>query len=313
MRHVAPGCHAVALALLFVAAGCRDATRPIGPDLDADSVIAVAAGDIACGTGTPSGAPCRHAETAGLVALVDPDVVFALGDLQYEVGTLEAFFRFYEPTWGVFKSTTWPVAGNHEFVVAGAAGYYDYFNGAGVDSGRAGHRARGWYSVRLGPWRVLALNSNCAAVGGCEAGSPQERWVRAELASRNESCTMAMWHHAHLSSAARAPTAAMRALWQALEEGGVDLVLAAHAHQYERFAPLTFAGVRDDVAGIPSFVVGTGGKDLHAFGTAKTGSEARNDTSFGILRLTLRRAGFDWEFIPVEAGGFSDVGSAACR
>lgn len=314
MRSVLRGRHAVALAPWLVIAACRDSTRPdAGPDLDADSITVVAAGDIVCGTGTPSGAPCRHAATAGLVALADPDVVLALGDLQYEVGTLENFYQFYESTWGVFKAKTWPVAGNHEYDMAGASGYYDYFNGPGADSGRAGHRARGWYSTRLGPWRVLGLNSNCAAIGGCGSGSPQEQWLRAELARRNETCTLAMWHHAHFSSAARAPTNAMRAIWQALQEGGVDLILASHAHQYERFAPLTADGARNDSVGIPSFVVGTGGKDLHPFGTTVSGSLARNGTSFGVLKLTLRGAGFDWEFFPVEPEGFTDRGAARCR
>lgn len=314
MRHVSHGRLTVALAPLLLTSGCRDTTRPdTGPDLDADSVVAVAAGDIVCGTGTPSSAPCQHAETAGLVALVDPDVVLALGDLQYEVATLENFHQFYDRTWGVFKAITWPVAGNHEYGMAGAAGYFDYFNAPGADSGRAGHRTRGWYSVRLGPWRVIALNSNCGFVGGCGAGSPQEQWLRAELARRNDTCTLAMWHHAHFSSATRAPTNAMRAIWQALQESGVDLILASHAHQYERFAPMTAAGTRDDAIGIPSFVVGTGGKDLHPFGPAVLGSEARNDESFGVLKLTLRRSGFDWQFVPVEANGFADEGTAACR
>lgn len=314
MRQVPHGRFTVALALLLLMAGCRDTIPPeTGLDLDADSVIAVAAGDIVCGIGTPAGMPCQDTETAGLVALVDPDVVLALGDLQYEVGTLENFYRFYDPTWGVFKAITWPVAGNHEYAMAGADGYFDYFNSPGADSGRAGHRARGWYSARLGPWRVLALNSNCALIGGCGTGSPQEQWLRAELARPSDTCTLAMWHHAHVSSAVRAPTNAMRAIWQALQEGGVDLILTSHAHQYERFAPLTAAGVRDDTIGIPSFVVGTGGKNLHPFGTAVAGSLARNDTSFGILRLTLRAAGFDWQFVPVEPNGFTDQGTGSCR
>ena len=42
------------------------------------------------------------------------------------------------------------------------------------------------------------------------------------------------------------------------------------------------------------------------------GSEVRDDTTFGFLRLTLRPTGYDWQLVPV-VGGFSDAGSGSCH
>src|SRR5215212_6656120 len=64
------------------------------------------------------------------------------------------------------KISTRP-AGNHEHLTSGATGYYGYFGAA------AGDPQKGYYSYELGSWHVVALNSNCSQVGGCDAGSPQ--------------------------------------------------------------------------------------------------------------------------------------------
>jgi hypothetical protein len=39
----------------------------------------------------------------------------------------------------------------------------------------------------------------------------------------------------------------------------------------------------------------------------------RQDLTFGVLALTLRPAGYDWQFVPVGRGGFRDSGSGACH
>jgi hypothetical protein len=39
----------------------------------------------------------------------------------------------------------------------------------------------------------VVLNSNCSHVGGYGAGSPQERWLRADLAAHPTACTLAYW------------------------------------------------------------------------------------------------------------------------
>jgi acid phosphatase type 7 len=280
-----------------------------------DPVIA-AAGDIACDPrsrlhGTADS--CRDRETAELLADMDLDAVLTLGDNQYEDGRLEAFRAVYDRSWGRFRNVTWPAVGNHEYLTPGASGYFDYFNGVGRSHGRAGERGRGYYSFDVGAWHVIALNSVCAEVGGCDEGSPQERWLRADLAAHPARCTLAYWHHPRFSSGEQSSSTRFTAFWEALHEAGADVVLAGHAHDYERFAPLTPEGEWDPERGIREFVVGTGGKHHYGFGTAEPFSEARDSTTWGVLALTLRGDGYDWRFVPEAGATFTDAGSAPCH
>src|SRR5437870_8750153 len=118
----------------------------------ADPVIA-AAGDIACsptdvdyngGLGTAT--HCRQRYTSNLLVNSGFAGVLELGDNQYETGSLSEFLASYDPTWGRVKSISHPAVGNHEYNTSGAAGYFDYFNGAGSLTGPAGDRGKGYYS-----------------------------------------------------------------------------------------------------------------------------------------------------------------------
>ena len=102
---------------------------------------------------------------------------------------------------------------------------------------------------------MIALNSECSAVGGCDAGSPQETWLRADLAANAGRCTLAYWHHPLFASGR--DTSSVRPFWDALYAGGADLVLNGHSHNYEHFAPQTPSGSADP-DGLREFVVGTG-------------------------------------------------------
>ena len=107
-----------------------------------------------------------------------------------------------------------------------------------------------------------------------------------------------------------AATSASQALWQDLYDAGADVILNGHAHVYERFAPQTPSGALDTANGIREFVVGTGGAALDAFSTIAPNSQARNNTTFGVLKLTLHPTGYDWAFTPGAGGTFTDSGWA---
>jgi hypothetical protein len=143
----------------------------------ADPVIA-AAGDIACKTASSAtGSSCRYGPVSDLIN-GDPTItgVLPLGDLQYECGDYPFFQKYYDPTWGRFKSKSHPVPGNHEYEIRSsnsacdsttttrAKGYFDYFNGIGNATGPAGNRSQGYYSFDLAAWHLIALNSNCSRV-----------------------------------------------------------------------------------------------------------------------------------------------------
>jgi hypothetical protein len=87
--------------------------------------------------------------------------------------------------------------------------------------------------------------------------------------------------------------------------------LNGHEHNYERFAPQTGNGSADP-HGIRQFVVGTGGAARYPFGPPTRNSEIRNNTTFGVLKLTLHQTSYDWTFVPVKGAAFSDSGSGTC-
>lgn len=275
--------------------------------------VVVAVGDIVCGTGS-SGAACKQAETANLAASTNPSAVFVLGDNQYENGTYQDFLNYYDKTWGRFKNITYPVVGNHEYITPNASGYFDYFNGVNIATGRAGDRTKGYYAVNIGSWRVYSLNSNCGVAGGCGVGSPQERWLRADLAANPKACAIALLHHPLWTSGSRANEGGDKTpLYQALYDFGAELILAGHEHNYERFAPQTPLGGADIVHGIREFVVGTGGRNFTQFVTTAQNSEAKNDSTFGVLKLTLHSNSYDYEFLPIQGSSYTDKGSSTCH
>ncbi len=101
-------------------------------------------------------------------------------------------------------------------------------------------------------------------------------------------------------------------LYQALYDEKADLVLVGHDHDYERFALKNPAGGLEPSRGIRQFVVGTGGRSFHSWGTIQPGSEARQNDTFGVLELRLRPTSYDWEFVPEAGRTYNDSGTAPC-
>ena len=267
----------------------------------------VGAGDIAS-CKAPQGARA----TARLIEKI-PGTVFAAGDLAYESGSATDFQTCYDATWGQFKSRTRPALGNHEYAASKvAAPYFEYWGDA------AGHAGKGYYSYNLGAWHIIVLNTNCGAagVGGCAAGSEQEQWLRKDLSEHPGVCTLAYGHHALFSSGLilrHAVHPELKPLWQALYEVHADLVVAAHEHSYERFAPQDPDGRADPERGIREIVAGTGGRNHTPLGAPIANSEVLDDSTFGVLKLALAPGRYTWEFIPVKGANFRDSGSGTCH
>ncbi len=291
-----------------VAAGTAGTAGAAAAVADPDAVVMVGAGDIATCRGTaPDQRPgAGPVQTAALLA-DNPDaaVVFTLGDTTYPVGAASEYTSCYDPTWGVAKALTRPTIGNHEYGTAAGAGYFDYFGAA------AGDPSRGYYSYDVGPyWHVVVLNSECTRVGGCAAGSPQERWLRADLAGTTRN-VVAMMHKPLFNTGEHGDFVGLRPLWRALHDYGADLVLSGHVHTYDRYAPVDPTGRRDAAYGIREIIVGTGGGSLTSVATPRSISETHDNTTWGVLRLTLHAGSYDWQFQPVEGGTYTDSGSTA--
>ncbi|MEX0171187.1 DUF7594 domain-containing protein [Streptomyces sp. LMG1-1-1.1] len=271
----------------------RTAAFPPPPDL---VPVLVGAGDIATTSSSDTA-------TSDLLDHVSGTVV-ALGDNAYPDGSAADFSAYYEPTWGRHKARTMPTPGNHDYLTPGASGYFRYF---GANAGPAN---RGYYSYDLGNWHVVSLNSEIDTA----VGSPQEKWLRADLAASDKPCTVAYWHRPRWTSGAEhGPALATAPLVQALYDHKAEVILTGHNHQYERFAPQDPSGRADDARGLREFVAGMGGAGLYAFGTVQPNSEARNDDTFGVLKLTLRADGYDWQFVPQSGKTYDDHGSGTCH
>ena len=281
--------------------GSGPASSAVAPSgSPATDVVLTGAGDIAdCSL---SGA----ADTAKL--LIDqPGTIFTAGDNAYENGSAKDFSACYAPTWGQFKDRTLPAPGNHDYETAHAIGYLGYFGKAAAPDGTT------WYSTDLGAWHVIVLDSDCAEVGGCDAASAEGRWLAADLqASAGTRCTLAIWHHPRFSSGEHGDDIAVGPFWQQLAAAHADVIVNGHDHDYERFAPQDAAGREDRKDGVREFVVGTGGAVLRTFTVQAANSEFRLAGEWGVMRLTLHPANYDWEFLPTS-GQITDSGSALCH
>ncbi len=321
----------------------------------------VAAGDIACsprstaftaGLGSFGPEPeCHQKYTSDLFETLAPTVVLPLGDTQYGQASYADYLNSYARedssgtaiSWGSALAISRPVPGNHEYAnrdpttgsYTGAGGYFDYFNGVGAATGRAGDRDKGYYSydVQVGTrpdgtpvtWHLVAINSQCAAgtaaaqaTGwreGCAPGSAQERWLRTDLslASATTDCTLAYWHHPRFSATGGGDNAVMAPVWQALLDNYADVVLTGHHHNYQRLGPLDASGSVVPGVGIREFVVGTGGRSLGTPKRLTREVEAFDNKTFGVLKLTLHDGWYAWQFVAAQnSGTFTDSGRGGC-
>ncbi|MDQ2666333.1 MAG: metallophosphoesterase [Gemmatimonadota bacterium] len=266
--------------------------------MQSDSVpTLVGAGDIA---------DCASNGAVRTAALLDSlrGTIFIAGDVAYvSKENPHPFVTCFDPAWGRHRARIRPAVGNHEYSAEGPAAYFDYFGA------QAGPRPGGYYSYDLGTWHVIALNTNIAA----DAGSPQQVWLQSDLDAHLGRCTIAYMHHPRFSSGSHAERDKLIPLWRTFERYGVSVVVAGHDHLYERFAPLDTNGVPDSVNGIRQFVVGTGGAHRSSIGSVLSGSEVHDTDTFGLIRFSLLKDHYRWQFIPVKAKGFRDQGEDSCH
>jgi hypothetical protein len=107
----------------------------------------------------------------------------------------------------------------------------------------------------------------------------------------------------------------IRTIWADLVSGGVELVLTAHFHHYERFADLGATGqpVAPGGAGTREIIAGIGGESQGSFAglTPSPGSQVRL-TGYGVLAVTLGSGSYSWEYRQV-GGATADSGTEACH
>jgi hypothetical protein len=278
-------------------------------DVDAFLVEAGASADpVLAGAGeiASCSSPADEA-TAKLLGGI-PGTIFTTGDNAYPSGSAANFKSCYRPSWGAVKSRTRPVPGQVDWKTKKAAGYFTEFGSS------VGVPGRSWYTYDLGKWRIYALDSTCTSNGGCGAASPMVKWLAKDLAANPHACVLAYWNDPRFSSGALGNVTSMSGAWAALYAAGADVIVNGNDMDYERFAPQDPAGGPDPGDGIREFVVGTGGgAGLTAFGTVQPNSEVRLSNAYGVLKLVLRPAGYDWAFMPAAGSIGVDSGWASCH
>jgi alkaline phosphatase len=186
--------------------------------------------------------PCADESVSRVVQSLSPSLVVFAGDVQYPSHSLREYERSFLPVWGAVRDRALAVPGNHEYLQAGAAGYF----AAWGESGGTGR-----FSTTIGGWRIIGINTSdgCREVSCAEAGE-QYVWLE-DLLRAEDRCTIVVGHHPRWSSGTHGATKALASLWDLLERYNVEAYVAGHDHHYERVAGHT-----------TQYVVGTGGADL---------------------------------------------------
>jgi hypothetical protein len=289
--------------------------------------VIAAVGDMACDPEDPhfnGGEGTRFDCAAGRVSdavLEDTSLrmVLGLGGYQYDCSDPADWEVSYEPSWGRLDELMRPIPGDHEYKTkrdvhgdacpksnSRAKSYFDYF-------GAAAHpESDGYYSFDRGDWHIIGLNANCWTIQGCRPTSPQTQWLEKDLAANTRTCILAYWHQPLFTGLGGAGSGDTYVpWWDILYAADADVVLNAHIHNYQRFPALDPDG-RPAQLGITQYIVGTGGVDpVEAAPNAKVAA-LRSSTAFGYLRMTLRPAGWNSEFVAVD-GRILDESSGVCN
>ncbi|MBL8262711.1 MAG: PKD domain-containing protein [Xanthomonadaceae bacterium] len=269
------------------------------------TVVVAGAGDICDST------PADCKKTSDLIVDINPVAVFTAGDNAYDDGTIGEYNDRYHPNWGRFKSKTKPTPGNHEYGTSGAKGYFDYFNGTNVQTGLAGDRSKGYYSWDVGDWHFIALNTMSG--GEIKSDSAQLAWLKQDLAANTKPCTAAYFHHPRWSTGNYSGYSGMQWVYAELYKAKADLILVGHDHNYQRSKKINASGaVAAD--GFRQLLVGTGGRNFYALGSANTTiAEVRNGNTWGVMKLTLSATDYVAEFVPVAGSTFTDRVTGTCN
>ena len=239
-------------------------------------------------------------DVATLVKSWNVNGIVTLGDNNYQgggscgydesVGAIYRSFMFpYSGSSALWTGETaatenkfWPSLGNHDNDVLQE--YLDYFSAITPGNDR-------FYDVVIGPIHFFVINSGLDTAGnltenaGNDALSVQAAWFRDRVATSQARWKVAVLHHPPYSSYRYPGTTSLR--WVK----GVDLVISAHNHHYERLE------INDQIY----LIAGTGGAPLYEFDDQViAGSLVRYDENHGALRLTATCDALKAEFITID-------------
>jgi tartrate-resistant acid phosphatase type 5 len=229
-----------------------------------------------------------EADVAELVKSWNPDFIITTGDNNYpsgEAATIDEnigqfyheFIYPYKGTYGAGADVNrfFPSLGNHDWYVAGAQPYLDYFELPGNER---------YYDFTWGAIHLFALDGDPDEPDGVGASSDQAAWLQSRLAASSAPWKIVYNHFPPYSSGPHGNTDWMQ--WP-FQEWGATAVLAGHDHTYERLL----------VDGFPYFVNGLGGGTIYNFETPVPGSQVRYDADFGAMLVEANQESLTFQFI----------------
>lgn len=289
--------------------------------IQSTAITVAVAGDIQ----KPTSNLLHGQETASLIRdTIMPQYILALGDLQYDNGTLSDFQQYFSQTWGAsdLKVKLYPTPGNHEYNTSGADGFYTYFaaNNASINGKSVtGPANQGYYAFDIGTkWRAYSVNTETLGANV----TAQNAFVVSDMAANPRPCTIMFMHRPYYDYGTThdGDANSMLPILKTFYDNNGELVLAGHEHNYQRFKLVNpYTNTEDTTKGLLSFVVGDGGTTnlYNAFGSTMNNANnlivKQNGTGWGVLRLELRDDGFTYDHVPIDEGGFTDVGSGMCH
>jgi hypothetical protein len=172
------------------------------------------------------------------------DLWLMLGDNAYQSGTdteyQGAVFNVYQTM--LRKSVLLSTLGNHETAQAtNFTDNYPYFSiftlPKNAEAGGLASGTEHYYSFDFGNVHFVCLDSMTASRA---TNGPMANWLRNDLAATLQDWIVAFWHHPPYSKGSHNSDTEIELVQMRqnfnpiLEDGGVDLVLGGHSHDYER-------------------------------------------------------------------------------
>jgi hypothetical protein len=240
---------------------------------------------------TGDGASGERPEIPALIDSWNPDMFIYLGDV-YDRGTYTEFHNWYgtrNSYFGQFYDITNPTVGNHEYEGDGRADAYFYY----------WDNIPHYYSYDAAGWHFVVLDSN-AEFGQLRVGTAQYNWLVQDLANASSDCVMVYMHHpAARMGSSGVETTVGKDFWPVFVKNGVDVLLTAHYHQYQRWHPMDNRG-RVAASGTVQIVVGTGGHEV----SEADDSDSRvavlledEPEAFGAIRFEFDSQGVSFQYI----------------
>ncbi|WOH37644.1 PKD domain-containing protein [Thalassotalea fonticola] len=255
------------------------------------SIVFAALGDFGDGSNA-------EADVASMVNDWLPDFIITAGDNRYGSDSYdEVVGQFYcnfltDVSSGNFCdggnssiNAFFPTLGNHDYSDGGGVDeYLSYFSlpGVGITTNNTSG-SETYYDFVDGPVHFFALDSDLAWRNAANMNA-QKSWLQALLATSISPWQVVYFHHGAYSSANHGSHPHMQ--WD-FADWGVDAVISAHDHTYERIK-------QDDIL---YFVNGLGGRSLYSFGSPVAGSQVRYNGDHGAMRITASVEQMQFEFI----------------